>query len=219
MQKAKTLEIGKRLEEEQLLVKNLQEQLASRESLHDAALSRERSKVSELQAFLDAEKTRSGELANVLECKEGIAARLQDTEGSGQPEAPNPTEELLRDLQSQLDGKHSRIVELVTEAEGYKLECVQLRQNLEVERQSLRKELEAEKEAAKLAKTQVEELKAAVEELQLQIQDKVVEIRRLQTEEKHLKETIQSLQSSERTKESGAEGAELSEHSVSSLII
>ncbi|XP_075127862.1 A-kinase anchor protein 9 [Leptodactylus fuscus] len=215
-QKTKTVEISKHLEEEKQLVKSLQEQMASMERLHDAALSQERSKVSELQAYLDTERTRSGELASALECRQGLEARVRDAEGAGQSEAHNPTEELLRDLQAQLDSKHNRIVELVTETEGYKLECVQLRQNQEEERQRLQKDLEAEKEAAKLEKKQAEELRAAVEELQQQIQDRVVEIRRLQTEEKHLKETIQSLQKRERSKEGGLERAELPESSTAS---
>ncbi|XP_075683796.1 A-kinase anchor protein 9 isoform X3 [Rhinoderma darwinii] len=215
-QKSKTLEISKHLEEEQLLVKSLQEQFASRESQHEATLSQERSKVSELQAFLDVEQTRSSELANALEYKQGLGARVLNPKGTGQSETHNPTEELLRDLQGQLDSKHNRIVELVTEAEGYKLECVQLRQNLDEERRSLRKDLEAEKEAAKLAKKQAEELMSMVEELQQQIQDRVMEIRRLQTEEKHLKDTIQSLQNNQRTKESVSEGTELHESPAAS---
>ncbi|XP_056375007.1 A-kinase anchor protein 9 isoform X2 [Hyla sarda] len=215
-QKTKTLEISKRLEEEQLLVKSLQEQLASKESLHDSALSVERSRVSELQAFLDAEKTRSGELANTLERRQGLADSIENTDGSGQQEGHNQTEELLRDLQGQLDTKHHRIVELVSEAEGYKLECVQLRQSLDEERQRLRKELETEKETASIAKKQVEELRSVMEELQKQIQDRVKEIRGLQTEEKRLKETIQSLQNSGRTKESGSEKAELPGSSATS---
>ncbi|XP_040287084.1 A-kinase anchor protein 9 isoform X8 [Bufo bufo] len=210
-QKTKTVEISKNLEEERLLVKSLQEQLASKESLHQAALSQERSKVSELQVFLAAERTRSGELSSALQCKQGLEARAQTAEATGLSEAHNPTEELLRDLQGQLDGKHNRMIELVTEAEGYKLECVQLRQHLEQERQKLLKELEAEKEAAKLKEKQAEELKSMVEELQQQIKGKEVEIRRLQTEEKHLKETIKNLQKSERTKESDSDRAELSE--------
>ncbi|XP_069815551.1 A-kinase anchor protein 9 isoform X2 [Dendropsophus ebraccatus] len=210
-QKTKTLEISKRLEEEQLLVKSLQEELASKESLHEAALSVQRSRVSELQAFLDAEKTHSGELANVLEHRQGLVAHLESAGATGQPEGHNPTQELLRDLQAQLESKHHRIVELVSEAEGYKLECVRLRQNLDEERQRLRKELETEKETARLAKKQVEDLTAVVEELRLQIQERVKEIRRLQAEEKRLKETIQTIQNREQTKEGGEEGAGSSE--------
>ncbi|XP_066441383.1 A-kinase anchor protein 9 isoform X2 [Eleutherodactylus coqui] len=217
-QKTKTFEISKRLEEEQLLVRSLQEQLASKESLYEAVLSQEKSKVSELQAFLDSEKARSSELANALESKESLEARVQSIEGTGQSEGHNPTEKLLRDLQGQLDGKHKRIVELVTEAESYKLECVQLRQNLDEQRKRLQKELEAEKEATNHAKKQAEELKSMVAELQQQIQDRVKEIRRLQTEEKRLKETIQKLQNNGRTKESVSERDKLSESPVANKI-
>ncbi|XP_075172281.1 A-kinase anchor protein 9 [Anomaloglossus baeobatrachus] len=217
-QKSETRDLMQQLEEEQLRVKRLQEQLASKESLYDATLAQERSKVSELQAFLDAEKTRSGELASAFECKQGLETRVPGTEGTGQPEAHNPAEELLRDLQTQLDTKHDRIIELVTEAEGYKLESVQLRQNLDQERQRLQKEVEAEREAAKLSTKRAEELKTEVEELQRQVQGKVTDIRRLQAEEKHLKETIHSLQNSEKTKENGSERVELPESSIHQVI-
>ncbi|XP_069585526.1 A-kinase anchor protein 9 isoform X2 [Ranitomeya imitator] len=212
-QKTKTRDLSKQLAEEQLLVKSLQEQLATKESLYEAALSQERSKVSELQAFLVAERTRSGELAIGLECKQGIEARVRSNEGSGESEDHHPAEELLRDLQAQLDTKHHRILELVTEAEGYKLESVQLRQNLDEERQRLQKEVEAEREAAKLSTKRTEELRTEVEELQRQVQDKVTEIRRLRAEERHLKDTIQSLHSSDRTKENVPERTELPESS------
>ncbi|XP_063777493.1 A-kinase anchor protein 9 isoform X2 [Pseudophryne corroboree] len=219
-QKAKNLEISKRLEEEEQLVKELQEQIASRENLHEAKLSQERSKVSELQAFLDAEKTHSSELANALECKQGLDANVQSSDGNGQSEAHKLSEDLLRELQGQLDSKHSRIVELVSDVESHKLECVQLRQSLEEQRQSLQKELEAEQEAAKLAETQLEELMATVEGLQQQIQERDIEVRRHQTEGKQLKETIQRLQSTahERVKESGSERRERPEISTPSKI-
>ncbi|XP_077124325.1 A-kinase anchor protein 9 isoform X2 [Ranitomeya variabilis] len=212
-QKTKTRDFSKQLAEEQLLVKSLQEQLATKESLYEAALSQERSKASELQAFLVAERTRSGELAIGLECKQGIEARVRSTEGSGESEDHHPAKELLRDLQAQLDTKHHHILELVTEAEGYKLESVQLRQNQDEERQRLQKEVEAEREAAKLSTKRTEELRTEVEELQRQVQDKVTEIRRLRAEERHLKDTIQSLHSSDRTKENVPERTELPESS------
>ncbi|XP_073438077.1 A-kinase anchor protein 9 isoform X3 [Dendrobates tinctorius] len=212
-QKTKTRDLSKQLAKEQLLVKSLQEQLATKENLYDAALSQERSKVSELQAVLVAERTRSGELAIGLECKQGIEARVRNTEETGESEAHNSAEELLRDLQAQLDAKHHRIIELVTEAEAHKLESVQLRQNLDEERHRLQKEVEAEREAAKLCSKRTEELKTEVEELQRQVQDKVTEIRRLQAEERHLKDTIQSLQNTERTKENVPERTELPESS------
>ncbi|XP_075067933.1 A-kinase anchor protein 9 isoform X2 [Mixophyes fleayi] len=219
-QKSKNLETSKSLEEEKQSVKNLQEQIASRDNLYDVELSQERSKVSELQAFLDAEKTRSSELANALECKQGLEANVQSTDGNGQSEGHRLTEDLLRELQSQLDSKHHRVVELVSDLESYKLECVQLRQSLEEQRQVLGKELEAEQDATKLAGKQVEELMATVKELQQQVQEREMEVRRFQTEEKQLKETIQKLQDNAHKsgKENGSERRDLVEISTASKI-
>ncbi|XP_072268937.1 A-kinase anchor protein 9 isoform X4 [Pyxicephalus adspersus] len=193
-QKTKNLEISKQLEEEKKLVKDLQEQMESAEKAHDALLSQERSRVLELQVFLDAEKARSAELSNTLECRQDLQAHVQNTETDGHSGSQKPTEDLLKELHGQLDSKHSRIVELVNEVEGYKLECVQLRQTLEEERQSLGKELEAEQEACRLALKQVKELTDSLANLQRQLEDKVAELRRHQTEERQLREAIQRLQ-------------------------
>ncbi|XP_068091549.1 A-kinase anchor protein 9 isoform X3 [Hyperolius riggenbachi] len=204
-QKMKTVEISTQLEEEKQLVKDLQQQVASRESTYEAELSQERSRVLELQVFLEAEKARSAELSNALEYRQGLEAHGQNTEVDGQSEGQTPSQDLLKELQGQLDSKHSRIVELVSEVEGYKLECVQLRQSLEEERQSLRKELEAEQEAYRLAVKQVEELTAEAEDLQQQVQDGAAEIRRHQADERHLRDTIQRLQHEAQKKESRTE--------------
>ncbi|XP_077346944.1 A-kinase anchor protein 9 isoform X3 [Lithobates pipiens] len=195
-QKLKNLEISKQLEEERKLVKDIQGQMESTERAHDAVMSQERSRVLELQVFLDAEKARSAELSSALECRQDLQAHVQNTETDGQSGGQKPADDLLKELQGQLDNKHGRIVELVNEVEGYKLECVQLRQNLEEERHSLKKELEAEQEASRLAVKQVEELTDALERLQQQVQERATELKAHQAEERQLRETIQRLQNS-----------------------
>ncbi|XP_040208302.1 A-kinase anchor protein 9 isoform X3 [Rana temporaria] len=213
-QKLKNLEISKQLEEERKLVKDLQEQMESTERAHDAVMSQERSRVLELQVFLDAEKARSAELSSTLECRQDLRAHVQNTETDGQS-GGQPADDVLKELQGQLDNKHGRIVELVNEVEGYKLECVQLRQNLEEERHSLKKELEAEQEASRLAGKQVEELTVALEGLQQQVQERATEIRRHQAEERQLRETIQRLQNSAQDhKDSACETKEPAQSSV-----
>ncbi|XP_073485742.1 A-kinase anchor protein 9 isoform X4 [Aquarana catesbeiana] len=214
-QKLKNLEISKQLEEERKLVKDLQEQMESTERAHDAVMSQERSRVLELQVFLDAEKARSAELSSALECRQDLQAHVQNTETDEQSGGQKPADDLLKELQGQLDNKHGRIVELVNEVEGYKLECVQLRQNLEEERHSLKKELEAEQEASRLAVKQVEELTDALERLQQQVQEKATELRTHQAEEKQLRETIQRLQNSAQyDKDSACETKEPAQSSV-----
>ncbi|XP_018413101.1 PREDICTED: A-kinase anchor protein 9-like [Nanorana parkeri] len=214
-QKLKSLEISKQLEEERKLVKDLQEQMESAERAHDAAMSQERSRVLELQVFLDAEKARSAELSSALECRQDLQTHVQNTETDGQSGGQKPAEELLKELQSQLDSKHSRIVELVSEVEGYKLECIQLRQNLEEERQSLKKELEAEQEVSRVAVMQVEELTDVLEDLQRQLQERATELRKHQAEERQLRETIQRLQNNaQANKESTSETREPNQSST-----
>ncbi|KAM5158336.1 A-kinase anchor protein 9 [Mantella aurantiaca] len=202
-QKAKALEISQQLEEEKKLVKDLRDGIELAERAHDAAMSQERSRVLELPVFLDAEKARSAEISNALECRQELQAHVQNTESDGQSGGQNS--DLLKELQSQLDSRHARIVDLVSEVESYRLECVQLRLSLEEERLSLNKELEAEQEVSRLAVTQAKELSHTLEELQRQEQERVTELRRQeqervtelrrhQTEEAQLRETIQRLQ-------------------------
>ncbi|MEE6466655.1 hypothetical protein FKM82_007016 [Ascaphus truei] len=192
-QRLKNIEISKLLEVEKQLVKELQERITSGAMIYGTELSQERSKVSELQAFLEAEKARSSDLVNALECSRGLDAQMQDSEGNGQTGGNSPAEQLLKQLQSQLDIKHNRIVELVSEMERYKLECIQLKQHIEEDRQSHRKELQAEQDAGKVAQEQAEELKSKVVELHQKLKERMVEVQKLQADELCLKETIQEL--------------------------
>ncbi|KAM9308110.1 LOW QUALITY PROTEIN: A-kinase anchor protein 9 [Gastrophryne carolinensis] len=209
-QKLKIVEITQQLEEERRLAKDLQEQIVSQGRIYDTKLSQERGRVQELQVLLDAEKIRSRELNKAIECQQGLEAHQQTTEVDDTWKEHKPAGDLLGELKGQLDSKHARIVELVSETEVYKLECVQLRKSLDEERQSLRKALDAEQETSRLALKQVEELTATVKDLECQIQERVDEIRRYQAEEKKLKETIHSLQSRPHDIHGGSERRNLS---------
>ncbi|KAM4705164.1 A-kinase anchor protein 9 [Rhinophrynus dorsalis] len=187
-QRLKNMEINQLLENEKKMVKDLQERIASREMAYDSELCQEKSKVSELQAFLQEEKARSNELVNALGCKKELDSQVQNRHGH------NPAEDMLKELQSQLEAKHNRIVELVSEMEGYKLECAQLRQNIEEERQSHERQIQAQEEVGKTAQAQAQELRAHVEDLQHKLKQRTLEVQKLQTDEKRMKETIKELE-------------------------
>ncbi|KAM4689057.1 LOW QUALITY PROTEIN: A-kinase anchor protein 9 [Discoglossus pictus] len=195
-QRLKNREISNLLEKESQMVKGLHERLDSRETAFDCELSQERSKVSELQAFLDAEKIRTTELVNAIESKRRLDVQIQSIGGSGEAGGHNQAEELLKELQSQLDSKHDRIMELVSEMESYKLECVQLRQSIEEERQRH----QAVPKLDQAGPQQIEELKSkVVEDLQQKLREMTLEVERLRAAEKQMKETIHELQNNVQT--------------------
>eukprot|EP00079_Xenopus_tropicalis_P036522 XP_017950293.1 PREDICTED: A-kinase anchor protein 9 isoform X6 [Xenopus tropicalis] len=193
-QSEKIKEISNLLENEKQKVKDLQERMESREIAFDAELSQEKSKAAELQAFLDEEKTRCKELINALDCRTKLHTQLQKCEGGEQSDSHSQADDLLKDLQSQLEVKHHRIVELVGEMEAYKLECVQLRRSIEEEKQSHRRQIEAESDSGKAAHIQAQELKTMVDDLQQKLNAKTVELQKVKADEKRLKETIQGLE-------------------------
>ncbi|XP_041421820.1 A-kinase anchor protein 9 isoform X2 [Xenopus laevis] len=193
-QNEKIMEISNLLENEKQMVKDLQERIASREITFDAELSQEKSKASELQAFLDEERNRCKELTNALDCRTKLHTQLQKCEGGEQSDSHSQADDLLKGLQSQLEAKHHRIVELVGEMESYKLECVQLRQSIDEEKQNHRKQIEAENDSGKAAHVQAQELKAMVDDLQQKLNEKTLQLLKVKAEEKHLKETIHRLE-------------------------
>ncbi|NXK02000.1 AKAP9 protein, partial [Herpetotheres cachinnans] len=193
-QKQKNLELTKLLEQEKQLSTDLQQKIESQEALSAAQLSRERGRNSELQVLLESEKVRALEISSALEREKELCAQLQSAEDKGQAETPNPSEELLKELQKQMDEKHDRIVELVSEMEKYKLESVQVRQQMEKERQIQRKALQAEQDASIIAQKKLHELESKVEDLQWQLGEKKQEVHKLGIETKKLQEIIQELQ-------------------------
>ncbi|XP_063308527.1 A-kinase anchor protein 9 [Pelobates fuscus] len=193
-QKLKNMELSKLIETETQAVKDLQERIASMELTHNTELSQERNKFLELQTVFEVEKTRSSELANALQCKREMDLQIQLCEQNGQNPPLNPAEDLLKELNAQLENKHKRIVELMSEMESSKLECVQLRKSMEEASKNHQREMQAEQDAARVAHEQAEELKSKVEDLQHRLMENVLEMQKLQADKTYLKETIQELQ-------------------------
>ncbi|XP_027748999.1 A-kinase anchor protein 9 isoform X3 [Empidonax traillii] len=200
-QKQKNLQLTKLLEQEKQLSADLQQKIESQEALSAAQLSRERGRNSELQVLLESEKVRALEISSALEREKELCAQLQSAEDKEQAGTPNPSEELLKELQKQMDDKHDRIVELVSEMEKYKLESVQVRQQMEKERQIQRKALQAEQDANIMAQKKLHELESKVEDLQWQLGEKKQEVHKLRNETKKLQEIIQDLQKKEQENE------------------
>uniref|UniRef100_A0A8C3I9S1 A-kinase anchoring protein 9 n=1 Tax=Chrysemys picta bellii TaxID=8478 RepID=A0A8C3I9S1_CHRPI len=200
-QKQKNLQLNKLLEQEKQLSSDLQQKIESQEVLNAAQLSHERGRNSELQVLLESEKARALEMSSALEREKELCAQLQSVEDKGQDGTPKPTEELLKDLQKQMDEKHDRIVELVSEMERYKLDSVQTRQQMEKERQSQRKTLQTEQDANILAQKKVHELESTVEDLHWQLGEKRQHVHKLEYEAKKLQEIIQELQKKEQARE------------------
>ncbi|XP_065587317.1 A-kinase anchor protein 9 isoform X2 [Cyrtonyx montezumae] len=211
-QKQKNLRLNELLEEEKQLSSDLQQKIESQEALNAAQLSRERGRNSELQVLLESEKVRALEISSALEREKELCAQLQSAEHKGQAGAPNPSEELLKELQKQMDEKHDRIVELVSEMEKYKLESVQVRQQMEKERQIQRKALQAEQDANIIAQKKLHELESKVEDLQWQLGQKEQEVHKLGNETKKLQEVIQELQIKEQESEGKKEAERKASH-------
>ncbi|XP_010572069.1 PREDICTED: A-kinase anchor protein 9 isoform X9 [Haliaeetus leucocephalus] len=211
-QKQKNLQLTKLLEQEKQLSNDLQQKIESQEALSAAQLSRERGRNSELQVLLESEKVRALEISSALEREKELCAQLQSAEDKGQAGTPNPSEELLKELQKQMDEKHDRIVELVSEMEKYKLESVQVRQQMEKERQSQRKALQAEQDANIIAQKKLHELESKVEDLQWQLGEKKQEVHKLGNETKKLQEIIQELQKKEQENEGRKEAERTPSH-------
>ncbi|NWV16977.1 AKAP9 protein, partial [Origma solitaria] len=211
-QKQKNLELTKLLEQEKQLSTDLQQKIESQEALSAAQLSRERGRNSELQVLLESEKVRALEISSALEREKELCAQLQSAEDKGQAGTPNPSEELLKELQKQMDEKHDRIVDLVSEMEKYKLESVQVRQQMEKERQIQRKALQAEQDANIIAQKKLHELESKVEDLQWQLGQKKQEVHKLGNETKKLQEIIQDLQKKEQENEGRKEAERTPSH-------
>ncbi|NXC56949.1 AKAP9 protein, partial [Aleadryas rufinucha] len=211
-QKQKNLELTKLLEQEKQLSTDLQQKIESQEALSAAQLSRERGRNSELQVLLESEKVRALEISSALEREKELCAQLQSAEDKVQAGAPNPSEELLKELQKQMDEKHDRVVELVSEMEKYKLESVQVRQQMEKERQIQRQALQAEQDANIIVQKKLHELESKVEDLQWQLGEKKQEVHKLGNETKKLQEIIQDVQKKEQENEGRKEAKRTPSH-------
>ncbi|MGH0160126.1 UNVERIFIED_CONTAM: hypothetical protein FKN15_038996 [Acipenser sinensis] len=214
-QKRKNCQISTLLEQERQAAANLKQQTETEKTLHQAQLSHELSRISELQVLLDSEKARALELNSALEQEKELRSQLNLSPqrrleagdstadaGCSQMEAGVRTmKELLGDLQGQLDEKHTRIVQLLEDMERHKLEVVQVRQQLDEERQLHRKALQKEQEAYRLVQDKLEQLQLKDEELQRLLDRERQLVVRLQQERERLQESVSELQDQENQRE------------------
>ncbi|KAB1275922.1 A-kinase anchor protein 9 [Camelus dromedarius] len=171
-QKQRNIQLNQLLEQQKQQLNESQQKIESQRVLHDAQLSEERGRNLELQVLLESEKVRIQEMSSTLDREREFHAQLQGSDDSGQPRPSLPSEDLLKELQKQLEEKHSRIVELLNETEKYKLDSLQTRQQMEKDRQVHRKTLQTEQEANTEGQKKMHELQSKVEDLQRQLEEK-----------------------------------------------
>lgn len=195
------------MEQQKQLLNESQQEIESQRVLLDAQLSEERGRNLELQVLLESEKVRIREMSSSLDRERELRAQLQQrSDDSGQPRTPLPSEDLLRELQKQLEEKHGRIVELLSETEKYKLDSLQTRQQMEKDRQVHRKTLQTEQEANSEGQKKMHELQSKVEELQRQLEEKRRQVYKLDLEGKRLQGIMQEFQKQELEREEKREG-------------
>ncbi|XP_029784657.1 A-kinase anchor protein 9 isoform X2 [Suricata suricatta] len=200
-QKQRNIQLNLLLEQQKQLLNESQEKMESQRALHDAQLSEERGRNLELQVLLESEKVRIREMSSTLDRERELHAQLQGGGDGGQPRPALPSEELLRELQKQLEEKHSRIVELLNETEKYKLDSLQTRQQMEKDRQVHRKTLQTEQEANTEGQKKMRELQSKVEDLQRQLEEKRQQVYKLDLEGKRLQGIMQEFQKQELERE------------------
>uniref|UniRef100_A0A8C2YLK1 A-kinase anchoring protein 9 n=1 Tax=Chinchilla lanigera TaxID=34839 RepID=A0A8C2YLK1_CHILA len=200
-QKQRNTQLTLLLEQQKQLLTESQQKVESQRMLHDARLSEEQGRNLELQVLLDSEKVRIQELSGALARERELRAQLQSSDQAGQPRPPLPSEDLLKELQRQLEEKHSRIVELLNETEKYKLDSLQTRQQMEKDRQVHKKTLQTEQEANTEGQKKMRELQSKVEDLQRQLEEKRQQVYKLDLEGKRLQGIMQEFQKQELERE------------------
>lgn len=196
-QKQKNTQLNLLLEQQKQLLNESQQKMESQKMLHDAQLSEEQGRNLGLQALLESEQVRIQEMKSTLDKERELYAQLQNRDDGGQPPPALPSEDLLKELQKQLEEKHSRIVELLSETEKYKLDSLQTRQQMEKDRQVHQKTLQTEQEANTQGQKKMQELQSKVEELQRQLQEKRQQVYKLDLEGKRLQGIMQEFQKQE----------------------
>ncbi|GAB1289386.1 A-kinase anchor protein 9 [Apodemus speciosus] len=196
-QKRKNTQLNLLLEQQKQLLNESQQKIESQKMLHDAQLSEEQGRSLGLQALLESEQVRIQEMKSALDKERELYTQLQSREDGGQPPPALPSEDLLKELQKQLEEKHSRIVELLSETEKYKLDSLQARRQMEKDRQVHQQTLLTEQEANTRGQKKMQELQSKVEELQRQLQEKRQQVYRLDLEGKRLQGIMQEFQKQE----------------------
>ncbi|XP_057360482.1 A-kinase anchor protein 9 isoform X6 [Manis pentadactyla] len=200
-QKQRNIQLNLLLEQQKQLLNESQQKIESQRVLHDAQLSEERGRNLELQVLLESEKVRIQEMSSTLDRERELHAQLQSSDNSGHPQPSLPSEDLLKELQKQLEEKHSRIVELLNETEKYKLDSLQTRQQMEKDRQVHRKTLQTEQEANTEGQKKMHELQSKVEDLQRQLEEKRQQVYKLDLEGKRLQGIMQEFEKQELERE------------------
>ncbi|KAF4019911.1 hypothetical protein G4228_012249 [Cervus hanglu yarkandensis] len=200
-QKQRNIQLSQLLEQQKQQLNESQQKMESQRALHDAQLAEEQGRNLELQVLLESEKVRIREMSSTLDRERELHAQLQSSNDSGQPRPPLPSEDLLKELQRQLEEKHSRIVELLNETEKYKLDSLQTRQQMEKDRQVHRKTLQTEQEANTEGQKKMHELQSKVEDLQRQLEEKRQQVYKLDLEGKRLQGIMQEFQKQELERE------------------
>nr|XP_015097536.1 A-kinase anchor protein 9 isoform X3 [Vicugna pacos] len=200
-QKQRNIQLNQLLEQQKQQLNESQQKIESQRVLHDAQLSEERGRNLELQVLLESEKVRIQEMSSTLDREREFHAQLQGSDDSGQPRLSLSSEDLLKELQKQLEEKHSRIVELLNETEKYKLDSLQTRQQMEKDRQVHRKTLQTEQEANTEGQKKMHELQSKVEDLQRQLEEKRQQVYKLDLEGKRLQGIMQEFQKRELERE------------------
>uniref|UniRef100_A0A2K5EUI0 A-kinase anchoring protein 9 n=1 Tax=Aotus nancymaae TaxID=37293 RepID=A0A2K5EUI0_AOTNA len=200
-QKQRNLQLNLLLEQQKQLLNESQQKIESQRMLYDAQLSEEQGRNLELQVLLESEKVRIREMSSTLDRERELRAQLQNSGSTGQPRPSLPSEDLLKELQKQLEEKHSRIVELLNETEKYKLDSLQTRQQMEKDRQVHRKTLQTEQEANTEGQKKMHELQSKVEDLQRQLEEKRQQVYKLDLEGKRLQGIMQEFQKQELERE------------------
>ncbi|XP_036086229.1 A-kinase anchor protein 9 isoform X6 [Rousettus aegyptiacus] len=201
-QKQRNIQLNQLLEQQKQLLNESQQEIESQRVLHDAQLSEERGRNLELQVLLESEKVRIQEMSSTLDRERELHAQMQQSsDDGGQPRPSLPSEDLLKELQKQLEEKHGRIVELLSETEKYKLDSLQTRQQMEKDRQVHRKTLQTEQEANTEGQRKMLELQSKVEDLQRQLEEKRQQVYKLDLEGKRLQGIMQEFQKQELERE------------------
>uniref|UniRef100_A0A2K5LCL0 A-kinase anchoring protein 9 n=1 Tax=Cercocebus atys TaxID=9531 RepID=A0A2K5LCL0_CERAT len=200
-QKQRNLQLNLLLEQQKQLLDESQQKIESQRMLYDAQLSEEHGRNLELQVLLESEKVRIREMSSTLDRERELHAQLQSNDGTGQSRPSLPSEDLLKELQKQLEEKHSRIVELLNETEKYKLDSLQTRQQMEKDRQVHRKTLQTEQEANTEGQKKMHELQSKVEDLQRQLEEKRQQVYKLDLEGQRLQGIMQEFQKQELERE------------------
>lgn len=201
-QKQRNIQLNQLLQQQKKLLNESEREIESQRVLYDAQLAEERGRNLELQVLLESEKGRVREVSSALDRERAVHAQLQRSgDDAGQLRPSLPSEDLLKELQKQLEEKHSRIVELLNETEKYKLDSLQTRQQMEKDRQVHRKTLQTEQEANTEGQKKMRELQSKVEDLQRQLEEKRQQVYKLDLEGKRLQGIMQEFQKQELERE------------------